>query len=602
MNTLKCLLIIILFSFGAAAQEIDLANEYFKKGEFEKAVEYYKKISKSAKEKESSRLIHDNYIVALTKLKDFEEAEKFLKKQIKAYPNSVNYKADYAYLLENFNKKEEAEKEFKTIIEEASKTDAYVYELQNYFYKIKKYEYVVDILLKNREKSKQVSKNDIQLARAYMLVGQKELMLEEVISYGLNNKNIAYVQATIQDNIKEDDEKEILQKLLYSKIQSFPNETYYSELLGWFFVQQKEYNKAFIQIKSIDKKIILDGSKVFELAGLAFQNKEFKAASKMYQYIMEEYPKGDFYPYARRWNIQCKEELIKTSYPINIDNIKELISDYELMLTDLGNSPKTIEALRNMALLNAFYLDNHQKAIDILTQAISLSGSNQKFKDQCKLDMGDIYILKNESWESTLLYMQVEKTQKEDILGEQAKLKNAKLYYYKGEFELAKEILDILKKATTREIANDAMDLSLLIQDNTGLDSSETAMMEYAAIDLLVYQNKNDQALKSLDNMLAKYKTHNLADEILWLKSSIYQKIDKIDDAIASLKQIIENYKSEILADDALFTLAKIYDKTKEDKKLAMDLYKKTLQDFPGSIYAAEARKRYRELRGDFMN
>ena len=37
-------------------------------------------------------------------------------------------------------KKEEAEKEFKTIIEEASKTDAYVYELQNYFYKIKKYE------------------------------------------------------------------------------------------------------------------------------------------------------------------------------------------------------------------------------------------------------------------------------------------------------------------------------------------------------------------------------------------------------------------------------------------------------------------------------
>ncbi len=127
-------------------------------------------------------------------------------------------------------------------------------------------------------------------------------------------------------------------------------------------------------------------------------------------------------------------------------------------------------------------------------------------------------------------------------------------------------------------------------------------MMEYAAIDLLVYQNKNDQALKSLDDMLAKYKTHNLADEILWLKSSIYQKIDKIDDAIASLKQITENYNSEILADDALFTLAKIYDKSKEDKKLAMELYKKTLQDFPGSIYAAEARKRYRELRGDFMN
>jgi tetratricopeptide (TPR) repeat protein len=300
--------------------------------------------------------------------------------------------------------------------------------------------------------------------------------------------------------------------------------------------------------------------------------------------------------------IQSKEELIKTTFPIDNEQIKDLIEQYNLLIIEVGINTKTIEGLRNMALLHAFYLQNHDKAIEILESAIASAGNNQKFINQCKLDLGDIYILKDEPWESTLLYMQVEKSQKEDNLGEIAKLKNAKLQYYTGQFELSKEILDILKKATTREISNDAMQLSLLIQDNTGLDTSEVAMAEFSKIDLLIFQNRYEQSIVQLDTLFQKYKSHSLADEILWLKANTLLKINKIHEAVKDLKAIIENYKFEILADDALYTLAKVTEENLKDKPKAMEYYRTLLKDYPGSIFGAQARVRFRELRGDYVN
>ena len=51
---------------------------------------------------------------------------------------------------------------------------------------------------------------------------------------------------------------------------------------------------------------------------------------------------------------------------------------------------------------------------------------------QAKLNLGDIYVITEQPWESVLLYYQVEKSHKNDDLGETAKLKNAKLSFYKG--------------------------------------------------------------------------------------------------------------------------------------------------------------------------
>ena len=595
----KIIFIWLTLCFSVAAQEMDMANTYYKQGEYDKAAEIYRKLSNN---KDQARLIHNEYLATMIKLKDITSAEKFLKTQIRNNSNLFSYRADLAQLYEISGRVELANQEYDKLIEEASKTDAFVYELQYFFYKANKIDFAVRLLLTARIKSKDQFKFDTQLAQAYLYLDQKDKMLEEVLGFGQRSFNYSYVQSTIQDNIKSDKEIDMLEKMLYARIQAEPNEIFNIEILIWHFTQKADYARAFIQARALDRREKLNGFKVYELASQSFNANDFKNSSKMYQYIMEEYPEGELYPYARRWLIQSKEELVKTTFPIDNQQIKDLINQYQQMVIDVGINTKTVDALRNMALLNAFYLQDHSKAIGILESAIAGAGNNQKFKDQCKLDLGDIYILKDEPWESTLLYMQVEKSQKEDNLGEIAKLKNAKLQYYTGQFELSKEILDVLKKATTREISNDAMQLSLLIQDNTGLDTSEVAMADFSKVDLLIFQNRYEESVLKLEELFKKYKSHSLADEILWLKANTLLKINKIDQAVVDLKSILENYKYDILADDALFTLARVTEENLKDKEKAMEYYRQLLKDYPGSIYGAQSRIRFRELRGDIVN
>ncbi len=598
----RYLLIILFFSIHCLAkgQDIELANEYFKQGEYEKAKDIFQKI---AKDKNNIRLIHQNYIQCLFKLKNFDEAERYLKRQIKSNDlTGIAYRSDYTSLLEMTGKFEEAQKEMETLIDLAARTEGTIYELQDLLYRNSKTELVIQLLKKGREIAKDENKFAILMARAYLYNGQKEPMIEEMLKYGLIEGNQDYVKATFQDNLKTEAEIDMLEKALYSKVQKFPTEQYYTDILIWHLIQQKEFSKAFIQTRALDRRLRQDGQRVFELAQTALVNKDFKVAIQMYEYVMKEYPQGQYYTYARRNALFCKEEVVKTAYPVSVADIRSLIKDYQGLFSDLGRNVKTMEALRNTAQLYAFYLNERDTAITVLETAIMIAGSDNAFRDKCKLDLGDIYVLKNEPWEATLLYSQVEKSQKEDQLGQEAKLKNAKLHYYNGEFDLSKEVLDILKKATTREIANDAMQLSLLIQDNIGLDTSEVAMKEYAKVDLLLFQNKNAEAMIALNQIFEKYKSHSLADDILLLRANTNLKINQPQKALEDLELLRKNYSFDILADDALFLEAKIYEESFQQKDKAMELYREILQKFPGSIYGAEARKRFRNLRGDTIN
>jgi outer membrane protein assembly factor BamD (BamD/ComL family) len=198
-----------------------------------------------------------------------------------------------------------------------------------------------------------------------------------------------------------------------------------------------------------------------------------------------------------------------------------------------------------------------------------------------------------------LLYYQVEKTQKEQPLGYEAKLRNAKVSYYKGEFELAKEHLDVLKIATTREIANDALYLSLLIRDNLIEDSTGALLSSYSGISLLLYQNKYQQALDSLQAMLIQYPNSTLTDDIYFEQAKIYRKIGQFDSAIEALKFIMKNFPDEMITDDALMLLANIYDEDLKEKEKAKEVYQTIFVNYPNSVFSDQARKRFRTLRGD---
>ena len=287
---------------------------------------------------------------------------------------------------------------------------------------------------------------------------------------------------------------------------------------------------------------------------------------------------------------------------ISQDDIEELAREYEALYTELYPSQTAFDALRSKALLHAFYLDEIDMAAQLLNQLVKNPRAGMQLISQSKLDLGDIYLLKGEPWEATLLYSQVEKAYKSHELGYDAKLRNARLHYFTGNFALAKGHLDILKKNTTREISNDAISLGMLITDNTALDTTDAVMQEFADIELLIFQNKKAEANQRLSKMLEDYMHHSITDEVFWLKSKLELEAGNTEKSIEYLDKIVASYSYDILADDAAFKKAEILERHIKDVEQAKTLYQQFLIEYPGSMYAAEARKRFRQLRGDFIN
>lgn len=602
INHLRCCLILFLLGIGAPAvraqSEAELAQEYFSSGDCGKAVTYYTKLLKT---KFDARILN-NYTTCVLQLKQAGTADKFLKQQIKQdQVNATHYYYQLGVINEAEGKQDQAKRHYENAIDQAGKQLNLYKMLIDAFRENQKNE----LALKSIERAQEFANNQslyrLEKAAIYREMGNTEGMINELLSHGLLYRNVEIVQNMLQDFLKDEGERTLLEKVLYEKIQSNPNEQFYNQLLIWHQVQSLNFYKAFIQERALDKRLKYGGKRVFELAGLALKNKDYENATLMYEYIVKEYPKDQLYPWARRMVIYTREERVRNTFPVDHKEVRKLIAQYQQLLDELGVNERTLEAMRNMANLYAFYLDDKPQAIRLLETAIQTGRLDKGFIDKCKLDLGDIYLLINEPWEATLLYSQVEKSQKDNHLGYEAKLRNARLHYFRGDFEVAKQVLDILKRATSREIANDANSLSLLIMDNTGLDSSEQALKSYSQVELLLFQNKTAEALDSLNNLSVSLKDHSLADEIAWLKAKTYIQLDSIDKAAENLKLIIEKYHYDILGDDAYFELARLQETKFKNKEEAMRLYQEMLEKYPGSIFTAEARKRFRLLRGDVI-
>jgi len=601
LKTLVLILCILPLSITMKAQDtqkISLANQYYDQGDLEKAQAIFEELAKKPK---NLPQIHSRYLLVLNQLGDFDTAEKYLTRLIKQYPDIIQYKLDLGILYRKMGNEDKADNYLGETLSSIRSQKFQIISASQYLFNKHEVELALQGYKLSREYEKDQHLYALELAEIYRRLNMKPEMVGEYLNFASSNpNNINYVKNVLQNLLTEEEDLISLENLLYQKIQKNPNETLYSSLLIWVNLQQQNFYGAFVQARALDKREKGQGERVLNIGRIALDNHDYKNSIKIFNYLIKQYNSGVNYELAKRYLIKSREELVKTTFPVDTTEIAHLIEDYRKMVLEIGINERTLEAMRSQALLYAFYLNRKDSAIQILTKIIDTPGLNPTLKSQAKLDLGDIHLLNGEPWESTLLYSQVEKLQKDQPLGYEAKLKNAKLSYYKGEFELAQSHLDILKLATSREIANNAMALSLLIQDNTVLDSTDQAMRAYARVELDLFQNKYQQALSKLELMMVEYPGHSLTDEILWLRANILLELGSFDEALELLSQVVQNYQYDILSDDAYFLMGTINEDQLNNQAEAMKIYNDFLIRFPGSIYSAEARKRYRALRGDF--
>ena len=281
------------------------------------------------------------------------------------------------------------------------------------------------------------------------------------------------------------------------------------------------------------------------------------------------------------------------------EELTATVLEYQNALQRVGKKRTSLPLIMEMAHIQAFYSNQAPLAISSLEEALKMPTLTDSERAEIKMELADILVLKGDIWEASLFYMQIDKDFKFEPIGHEAKFKNARIFYYDGEFDFAQSQLSVLKESTSKLIANDAMKLSLLITDNFGIDSNYTAMTWFANADLLIEQHKYDDAFVLFDSIVKKFPYHSLSDEILLKKARAMQLQGKWTEAVTYLEELLKYFKEDILADDALFQLAEIYENQLNDKEKAAEYYKKILFDYKGSLYVVEARKRFRALRGD---
>jgi tetratricopeptide (TPR) repeat protein len=591
------LFFLLVTGLSLSAQNSRLAQKYFIDGEFEKAAYLYEELF----EKNPANIFFfQRHIECLFNLEDYDKAEREIKRQLRRDEQNINLYVLYGQLLERQFKEEEATAQFEKAIEELPKDRYAVIRLANEFSKLTKY----DLAIKTYERGTKLLKDDqifaYYLGDLYRRKGDVPKMIEYYLnSIEANPRRLESLKALFQRYLLPEDYRE-LQKQLYARIQENRQSVYYPDLLTWVFIQQKDYSSALRQVRALDRRLNENGSRIFELAEIAANDKAYDAAIQAYEFIVENKGRAStYYLEAKKQALLCRRQKLVDGYDYTQEDLRKLEALYESFLGEFGRSKITAGIILELAKLEAFYLNDLDKATELLNDMIQFPNVDPRIQAQGKLNLADYYLMQGERWEATLLYSQVDKDFKEDLLGNEARYRNAKLSYYMGDFEWAQSQFDILKASTSKLIANDALDLSVFIMDNLGLDTTEIALKMYSQADLLVFQNRFDEAFDKIDSLIQAFPDHSLKDDILYLKAQIYKKKREYEQAATNLEEIVESHKEEIRADNALYELAELYELHLGDKEKAQSLYETLFIDFSNSTFAVEARKKYRILRGD---
>ncbi|MCC7331421.1 MAG: hypothetical protein IT232_02335 [Flavobacteriales bacterium] len=586
-------------SFGQNETDEELANQYFYNKEYEKAVIYYEKLfSKTPSQNYYLRLL-DSYVA----LQEFKNAEKLIKNQQRKNPIDLGYNVDLAYLYNTSGKTNEAKQLSEKTIKQLTPNQQQIIKLAQSFISRREFDYAIQTYLQGRNLLKDMYPLNFELAQLYGSVGKNESMIKEYLDLlVIQEAYIQSIQNALQTAMTDDEKgekKELLRLKLIDYSQKYPDKKVFYEMLIWNYLQEENFSAAFLHAKALDKRFKEFGDRIMALGALSLEHKDYETAIKCYQYVIEKGNDSFYYVSAKIELVNTLKQKITSNYDYTQSDLLELEKNYYSTFSELGKSASTVSLMRGFAGFQTFYLHQPQKAIILLNEVMSLPGINPHELAQTKIDLGDIYLFTGEIWEASLLYSQVEKAYKYDQLGETAKFKNAKISFYTGDFAWSKAQLNVLKASTSKLIANDAMQLSLLITDNIGVDSNETPLLKYANADLLDFQNKKEEAIKLLDTLKTEFSYHSIVDDVLFKEYQILYSLKQYDEALKKLELISTSYPSGILSDDAVYFSAKIYDYKKNNSEKAAELYKKILFDYKDSVYGVDARKRYRELKKD---
>ncbi len=591
MRSFLFILSFLLFA-ELSAQEQQLAYRYYRSGEYEIAAAIYETLHKENPNNTS----YSNYLIkCYQRLELFDKAQIFIETQLDRFPTQRHLLVEIGYNHQLQHDMVTAEKYYQHALEDENMINGSAYLIGKTFQDNHLLDYAITAFKKAMELNPKANFN-YQLAFIYGEKGELDNMFRAYLDLiDKNEKYLPSVQNYMGQFITDDSQNEsniLLKQSLLKRSQNQPKDVW-NVLLSWMYTQQKDYLKAFVQEKALFRRNPESLDRMFNLGEITYENNAFKISTQVFDYILKHTNNIDF-------------ELAAKLYKLEIDRSTDVSSDviqkqFVALLNHYGFSPETLRIQSVYAEFLAFDLNQSQEAISLLKSALEYELDDFE-EGLVKTILGDIYVYDGKFSTALIYYTQVQKKLKNDELGQEARFKIAQTSYYKGDFDWAQNQLKILKKSTSQLIANDALDLNLLITDNATRDSTKVALTQYAKAELLAFQNKNQEALKILEGILVEFKEHSIIDEALFKQAELFEKEKQYYKAEQSYLDLIALNTQDILADDAHYKLGLLYEERLENPEKAQEYYEKIIYDYPSSIYLVDARNKYRALRGDILN
>lgn len=591
------LLFVAFFSALSYAQNPQLAMHYFNRGEFEKAESMFKEL---VQKQPQNSVYFEKLMDSQIQLQKYDEALSSLQDRINRFPNDPINHLLKGNLFELKKEQDKADESFQKAVDIAAKEPSTIARLAQEFQEKNKFEWALKAYQASAADGGEIHPSfTLPMATLHYRLGEYSEMIDryldavehrpESASFVLN-----YFQRYLPDDFLDELKRKVIRKLQSSSEESF------NEILAWAYIQDNDFAMAYRQLRSIDKRKQENGHRVFRLGENAFLADQYQDAIRILDYIIQE--KGRESPYyykSHELTLQAKRAHINMENESNrLDQISDLVEEYLHFADSLGYNRFTAPLIKDLAEIQAFELHDYPASVKTLEELVKINNLNPNFLSESKVLLADIYLSTGDRWEATLLYSQVDKAHKEDEIGQMARFKNAKLSYYMGDFQWAQKQFDILRVATSRLIANDAIDMNVFIIDNMGLDTTDQHLKEYAAADFHYFKNEKEQALQKLENLRNKLsEDHSLQDDIIYLEAKIHADNQDYDIALEKYQQIVDFYPDGIWADNALFEMGNIYLNKLLQPQKAMEVFEKLFMDFSNSILAVDARKNFRELR-----
>ncbi len=582
--------LLLFFSFVVCAQNDQLAQNYFDKGDFEKAKITYEELLKT---NTGNGYYFQRLIECYQQLQLLDQAETLIQTRLKQF-NQSNLLVELGY---NYQLKKDADKSKKyydQAIDRIRKNPSEVYAVAGVFEKKVQLQYALQAYELALSLEPKFNFN-YQMGLIYGQLGNTDMMIDKFLTEAYaNQQNSVMIQNQLSRFLTEDSDaafNEALKKALLLRAQK-NQDVFWNQYLSWFFVQQKEYGKAFIQEKAIYRRNPESFSSIVNLAQLSIEEGETDTAKEILTFVLENTRDLELL-------IQSHTYLLK----MRIDSAQE--KDLKLIETDIDNllkefeiTPYSLQLQILQAHFEAFRMQNPELGKAILKKALTLPLNRYQQAD-VKIELADILLFEEKFNQALIYYSQIEEDLKNDVIGHEASLKSAKTSYFKGDFSWAQKQFKELKAASSQLIANDALEYFLLINDNTVADSTQTALKQFAKADYLLYQNKNNEALAQFQSILKSFKGQEIEAVTLYRLGKTYEKLGDFQSALNQYQAIIDQHKEGIYIDEAYYFAAEIYRKSLQDPEKAKTFYEQVIFHHEDSIYFTDARKKYRQLRGD---